>query len=93
MIFCAITVNSDEVDYEARISRMINRYSGIQGRTRTDEERETKNEIVTSRVRNELDLKNEDNSTISKNDTKNNKQIDNVSRGPIRSFYAAISSC
>ena len=55
---------------------MINRYSGIQGRTRTDEEREPKNEVITSRVRNELDLKNEGNSTISKNDTKNNKQID-----------------
>ena len=75
-IFCTITVNSDEVDYEARIARMINRYSGIQGRTRTDEEREPNNEIITSRVRNELDLKNEGNSTISKNDTENNKSLD-----------------
>ena len=55
---------------------MINRYSGIQGRTRTDEEREPKNEIITSRVRNELDLKNEDNSTISKNDTEGNNSLD-----------------
>ena len=55
---------------------MINRYSGIQGRTRTDEEREPNNEIITSRVRNELDLKNEGNSTISKNDTENNKSLD-----------------
>ena len=76
LFFCEITVNSDEVDYEARIARMINRYSGIQGRTRTDEEREPKNEIITSRVRNELDLKNEDNSTISKNDTEGNKSLD-----------------
>ena len=76
MILYEITVNSDEVDYEARISRMINRYSGIQGRTRTDEEREPKNEIITSRVRNELDLKNEDNSTVSKSDIECNKSLD-----------------
>ena len=55
---------------------MINRYSGVQGRTRTDEDREPKNEIITSRVRNELELQNEENSTISKCETKNNKQID-----------------
>ena len=55
---------------------MINWYSGIQGRTRTDEEREPTNEIITSRVRNELDLQNEDNSKMSKCDTKNNEQID-----------------
>ena len=30
---------------------MINRNSGIRGKTRTDEEREPKNEIITSRVR------------------------------------------
>ena len=55
---------------------MINRYSGIQGRTRTDEEREPKNEVITSRVRNELELHNEDNSTISKNETEGNKSLD-----------------
>ena len=55
---------------------MINRYSGIQGRTRTDEEREPKNEIITSRVRNELQLQNADNSTISKSDTGSNESLD-----------------
>ena len=65
-----------ECDYEARIARMINRYSGIQGRTRTDEEREPKNEIITSRVRNELELQNADNSTISKSDTEGNESLD-----------------
>ena len=55
---------------------MINRYSGIQGRTRTDEEREPKNEIITSRVRNELELQNADNSTISKSDTEGNESLD-----------------
>ena len=69
-------MNSDEVGYEARIARMINRYSGIQGRTRTDEEREPKNEIITSRVRNELELQNADNSTISKSDTEGNESLD-----------------
>ena len=35
---------------------MINRNSGIRGKTRTDEEREPKNEIITSRVRDDSGL-------------------------------------
>ena len=35
---------------------MINRNSGMRGKTRTDEEREPKNEIITSRIREDSDL-------------------------------------
>ena len=38
-----------EVDYEQRISRMINRWSGIQSTPRSDQDRQV-NEIFTSRV-------------------------------------------
>ena len=55
---------------------MINRYSGIQGRTRTDEEREPNNEIITSRVRNELELQNGDSPTVSKSNTESDKSLD-----------------
>ena len=48
--------SSDGIDYEARIARMINRNSGMRGKTRTDEEREPKNEIITSRIREDSDL-------------------------------------
>ena len=37
---------------------MINRNSGIRGRTRTDEEREPKTEIITSRTRDDSGIDN-----------------------------------
>ena len=57
----------DGHDYQARIERMINRNSGIRGRTRTDEERQPKNEIVTSRKRDDFITDNDTISTVEKN--------------------------
>ena len=46
---------------------MINRNSGIRGRTRTDEERQPKTEIVTSRKRDDFVTDNDIISTVEKN--------------------------
>ena len=46
---------------------MINRNSGIRGRTRTDEERQPKTEIITSRARDDSGNDNDMISTIEKN--------------------------
>ena len=47
---------SDTIDYDSRIARMINRNCGIRGPTRDDKEREPKNEIITSRKRDDAEF-------------------------------------
>ena len=70
-----LTVNShihnnlcftDELEYHARIERMINRNSGIRGQTRTDEERQPKTEIITSRTRDDSCIDNDMISSLEK---------------------------
>ena len=57
----------DTIDYESRIARMINRNCGIRVPTREDKEREPKNEIITSRVRDDAEVDNGISSSLNGN--------------------------